>query len=519
MLIDGSTVHYLLSKNFGEVICDKSIRHLRVDYPILYDVTADMGGHSVLIPNHERPHSELRLKNSICICLNEASAAATRDAGFSVIQICGNATFPQMYNYLQSVSMRLERLDTQLHTYVDTRAGAKALLDVCAEATGCSLSLVDEQFQIVCEAAPHGASDITGQNSTDSMMLEDETFELFMASRNYQHMRSSRKIFAVPGSNNLLMKNVFFGSELKGVLICSHKDGTIDTRFSHSVLNYVSKFVENMFARMGSFGVSPTGTDRMRIALSQLLSGGAANQEDIEALLLENGHAPESTYAILHIERSFTFEGPEELDYLARHFELSWPRSYCFAVDGASYMFADIGAEATPAGRDFLKDILITARDNLSKVGISRSFTTMDQLDAARVQATAALTQGCATDPTYWFYRFDDYALSWLVDHGRGDTPLEYVLHPAVTALIQYDDLHQSDLLQSLSTFVRCRFNATKAAEELYVARSTLLNRLERIAELAKVDLDNATDRVYLSLSLWLADNRQITSFKKRISS
>ncbi len=69
-------------------------------------------------------------------------------------------------------------------------------------------------------------------------------------------------------------------------------------------------------------------------------------------------------------------------------------------------------------------------------------------------------------------------------------------------ALLRYDAAHDAELLHTLSTFIRCRYNATIAARELYVARSTLLHRLERIEELARIDFDNQADMTYLSLSL-----------------
>lgn len=126
----------------------------------------------------------------------------------------------------------------------------------------------------------------------------------------------------------------------------------------------------------------------------------------------------------------------------------------------------------------------------------------MARLDAALVQATVALECGSGKDPMNWCYRFGDYAFSWLVARAVGDVPPEFVCHSAVIALLRYDEAHGTDLLHTLSTFMRCRYNATAAASELYVARSTLLHRLARIEKLTKVDFDNQADQAYLAFSL-----------------
>ena len=75
---------------------------------------------------------------------------------------------------------------------------------------------------------------------------------------------------------------------------------------------------------------------------------------------------------------------------------------------------------------------------------------------------------------------------------------------------MRYDEEHGSDLLSTLRTFVECRYNATLASERLFVARSTLLNRLERIEQLVEVDLDDFDSRLYLALSLYLLRESRI---------
>ena len=522
MKLDGFAVQYFLSQGFDDVASVSIRRYALVDYPILYDDTIDMSGHVVLVPEHERPTRGLKAKNALFICTGSASAMAARDAGFPVIWVRGDVTFRQLYNYMLDVFVRNERLDAQLSAYVTSYASFQALLDACSEAMGCKCALIDEQFRIVCQAEAGRRSERDGRSAGDdapgtrggadatasgqgSDLLEAEVIDLFMASRRYRQRRKSRNAFTIPGSTDLLMKNIFADDELVGTLVMSHDGTSLGANFTLFLLNYLSPFIEEMYARVGSFDQSASGSSRVRVTLSGALSGDAASAANLAAALIADGHGKLTSYSVLRIERSFTHESEAELDYLARRFELSLPGSYCFIAKSKLYMLADVGAEEAERRRAFLQSLPVAARDNLAKIGVSKPITEMTKLAIACEQADIALAQGSVIDPTFWYYRFGDYALSWLIERAATGVSPEVVRHSAITVLEKYDASHSTELAHTLATFMRCRYNATAAAAELYVARSTLLNRLERIVELTHIDLDDPRERLYLAISFELA--------------
>ena len=149
MKLDGSAVQYLLAQEFGDVVYDHPTRSVSVDYPMLYDPTVDMGGHTILVPEHERPGDDMLASGVLCVCVGEASARSARDAGFATIEIRGDVTFPHLYNYMQETFVDFERLDAQLRAYIDTFAGFRPLLDACVRATKCSCALVDRQYRSI----------------------------------------------------------------------------------------------------------------------------------------------------------------------------------------------------------------------------------------------------------------------------------------------------------------------------------------------------------------------------------
>lgn len=499
MKLDGSAVQYYLAREFGDVTGKGLSRVTMFDYPILYDVSADMGGHVVLVPSHERPSQDADMSSTLCVCVGAASAASSREAGAAVVLIRDEVAFQHLYNRMQHIFVENERLDAQLRALVDTRAGFQPLLDACARAMGHPCALVDEQYRLVCAAAEQG-SGMEGASNADA--LEDGIVDLLMASREYRYMRTSRNVFTMPSSGDLMMKNVFSKGRLVGSLVVEHNGDALSARFVRFVLNYLGSFVEDAYDRIGSFGVSPLGAEHVKAAIQGALSKEGAGYAGLEAALLESGHQRDCDYVVLRIERSFTNEGIGERDYVARRLELAWPYAYCFMHEDGFYMLVDISEGAHGGGKAFAKELPLVARENLVKVGISRAFSETKQIDAAVMQARIALESGGENDPTNWCYRFDDYVFPWLVAQAVGNVPPEYTCHPAVTELLRYDEAHGTDLLLTLSTFIRLRYNASTAARDLFVARSTLLHRLARIEELTRIDFDNPADMAYLSLSL-----------------
>ena len=490
MKLDGFAVQHLLSREFGDVTAEGISPRATFDYPMLYDVAIEMRGHVVLVPAHERPSADLDMGDTLCVCMDAESARSAREAGAATVTVNENVVFQHLYNRMQRIFVQNERLDAQLHALVDTFAGFQPLLDACARITGYPCALIDEHYRLVCKS------------SSDAEALESDSIDLFMASPEYRYMRASRTAFTMPNAGNLMMKNVFSKGRLVGSLMIEHRGDALDTRFVRFLLNYLVPFVEEAYARIGSFGLSSIGAGQVKAALCEALSGNAADIGKLEAILVESGHQPGADYVALCIERTFTNEGAEERDYLVHRLELAWPYAYCFTHGDGLFMLVDVSEGPQAAGKAFVKELPIVARENLVKVGISRTFSSMRQLDAAALQAGIALECGSGRDPMNWCYRFGDYAFSWLVARAVGDVPPESVCHPAVTVLLSYDEANGTDLLHTLATFMRCRYNATSAARELFVARSTLLHRLTRIEELVKVDFDNPADMAYLALSL-----------------
>ena len=77
--------------------------------------------------------------------------------------------------------------------------------------------------------------------------------------------------------------------------------------------------------------------------------------------------------------------------------------------------------------------------------------------------------------------------------------------------LLRYDASHpEMELAKTLEMYYNCKFNAAEAAKKLYIHRTTMFYRLNKIQEIADIDHDNPEVRLHLMLSFALLREEQI---------
>jgi purine catabolism regulator len=99
---------------------------------------------------------------------------------------------------------------------------------------------------------------------------------------------------------------------------------------------------------------------------------------------------------------------------------------------------------------------------------------------------------------------FGELALYHLLGRLQGCEELAFFYDQTLAALDEYDRGHDTQLVETLETFFAQHGNVSQTAERLYLHRNSLLYRMERIAEITGLDLDDADDRFALQLALKL---------------
>ena len=160
---------------------------------------------------------------------------------------------------------------------------------------------------------------------------------------------------------------------------------------------------------------------------------------------------------------------------------------------------ADVGFSAQAEAK--LREVAVL---NGLTVGVSNIFTdiisTRQAYDQARSairfgeSASAVLDDGC-------LFRYSDYAFVHMLELAGRRTNLLSLCHPSLLALLDYDNAHGSELMETLFCYLQVAGSTARAAELLNLHKNTMLYRLGRIRKQLNLDLASGEDLFMLQMS------------------
>lgn len=141
-------------------------------------------------------------------------------------------------------------------------------------------------------------------------------------------------------------------------------------------------------------------------------------------------------------------------------------------------------------------------RDNLFAAGISTVFNDFKNIYYYYEQSLIALELGKRVNPSYWYFRFEDYNLSYYISRCREQLIDEAIVPAGLKQLMKYDKKHNTSYTQLLKIYLENNMNIAETVRKAYLHRNTCLYRLERIRELLAMDLDDFDVRLTLMIGL-----------------
>ena len=136
--------------------------------------------------------------------------------------------------------------------------------------------------------------------------------------------------------------------------------------------------------------------------------------------------------------------------------------------------------------------------------GVSNEFTNINQISSYIKQADYAVSTGSQICADNQIYYFRDFTLQYLLTRYDGTFPLECLYSKGLNALFEHDRDHNTEYIETLDAYLKNKMSITDTANELFLHRSSLLNRLEKIKKLMEEDLEDPDIRLYLRSCLYL---------------
>ncbi|MEH0626500.1 PucR family transcriptional regulator [Streptomyces stelliscabiei] len=134
-------------------------------------------------------------------------------------------------------------------------------------------------------------------------------------------------------------------------------------------------------------------------------------------------------------------------------------------------------------------------------IGVSAPCDSLDDIPHRYQEAQRAMEVRRHSRERYGTTFFDELGLYRILGPGNGHRELETFVQEWLGQLIDYDSLHNSAMVETLSRYFDCGGNYDETAESLTIHRSTLRYRLQRIRDISGYDLANVEDRLNLQVA------------------
>lgn len=253
-----------------------------------------------------------------------------------------------------------------------------------------------------------------------------------------------------------------------------------------------------------------------RIALSNLFSAvkdelrAVLHREPVdEALLRQNlkqiNMKPEDSYQILWITAGSTDRELFRQPNICYELELKFSNSCALLLQDGVLLLMNrtLSAPEEPQLRAGIADVF---KGLACRVGVSGCFTGLQNMADYHQQAAyaAAAVQEQPDCAVIGFYR--DCALRYLVDRGSRALPPCCRIPEELTLLRQYDDENGTELFRTLKLYLHSDSNMARTAQQLFIHRSTMTYRMEKIVALTRLDLEDSSVKLLLLLGYYILD-------------
>lgn len=371
------------------------------------------------------------------------------------------------------------------------------------------LTVHDINYKILAEEGESEASTAQADPSSNYFSPE-EIQDVYLRNPQYAKtfetrglMKYSQK-YSAERDYTVYYNNIFIKDVCAGRLICAVSNAK-DCAGARTLISYLADAVTSaMVLKDERRHIIATDDDIHKIA-KKLLSGKKPYADEMQSFFIATGWKASHKYHVIRFVPEDRFLSAQMTYYFLPRIEEAFSNCLAVLLDRNIYVLRNESAKGDEA--EFFSRLPYFLRDLLLKAGISNGFNNIESCAKSKLQADNAFLLGSAADPMFWYYRFRDYSLSYIFRVCTDQLPSKDLCSKELFALMHYDETNPgADLFLTLKEFLNCNFNATHAAQNLYIHRTTFLYRMKRIEELTGLKLDDWNTKTSLFFSYSLLD-------------
>lgn len=269
----------------------------------------------------------------------------------------------------------------------------------------------------------------------------------------------------------------------------------------YEVMEFLADFIQETIRIKGL--TRGEHDDQMDQHIRQLLGGHLKDNQNMIRMLMEKGWSRDDSYRCLKMVPNQTEAYLVSNTAVVDRLHVLLPSCYPLLYEDGAVVIVNM-TRIEKSITEIVSGLAVFLRDNLLKLGISSEFKGFFRLPSGYKQATVALEQGRRSDSMYWYQYFENYMMEYVSETMSAEMPLEMLISGALNTLKQYDADNKTELYKTLRIYIRLERNLLQTAKQLFIHRSTLSYRIERIQAITGINLDDDKERLKLLFSFVL---------------
>lgn len=410
----------------------------------------------------------------------------------------------RVLNSVQRIFDRCEAWENMLREEVLRGRNLQRILQLSAEFLGNPLLVMGLDFTLLGEAGTEVIPEKSRLFHSDG--IDMEYMNALMQSAEYQKMQESRDVVLFPAYISRvrsLNRNLF--PEGKSVCrVVMHEWNRTFTEGDRCLLNVLADYLELLLMHSDTL----SGEDVIAGIFQTILKDRAADYMEMSRRLSVNGWSSQHTYLCLILQLTYLNQKNLSTNAICHYIKRKFPQSASFVFEGEIVTFFNmtlLHKDTEEVGSVLTYFI----RDSYLKAGYSRCVKGHMYIRRQFIQARTALDVGSRNRPYVWIHHFDQVALTYIMEQVTRRLPASMICHENLLKLKETDEENHSEYMKTLRAYLDENLNATRAAEELFIHRSTFLYRLEKIKEILQSDLDDPDEIFYLNFSFRLLEQEE----------
>lgn len=328
------------------------------------------------------------------------------------------------FNRIQDCFFSHEMWMTEIRETLFQTCNPQRIFPFCGAFLHFNIGLFDDDYNVLASSVVPRMKRLPLEQIT-SLTQEEE----------FQHVKELSGVFeyasAFPDTVNLCY-NIFVGGSYFARLVATCP-ANISLSGPSALVEELGELLTDFYEHRCPEVLKHTVNEEFRRVLTMLLTGTHIDRAVGNRVLEQRGGwKADHSYLVV----CFEFQIPVSMDYYCAQMEQQFSGSSTVLLDQCIYCVINLSVSET-AEQDFWSRIPVFLRECLCKAGIGSICDDFYRLYDCRLEADAALRLGKQRQESFWYYRFSDYIMDYIVEAATERLPAGDLCHPAVRKLKQ----------------------------------------------------------------------------------